>query len=446
RLVSFSPKLYPYLDHGWALTVHQSQGVTVDRTFVLASPGFSRNLAYVALSRHREDVQVFGAFCEFKTHEKLMASLSKMSEKLGALDYVEPEAASALQEPPSGALEAALEKLWRQLDAIQFVTLEAWREVRRSFLERSTSSEIVSEIRTPLPELSEASRARTLLASKVRPSGDLSHTSLESLHLFLSKHLSLPTSLRNFSEPLPKFLQAFLKDRLEELVASESRGLSASATLSEVLDVRVEAHRRGVIEAVLYQHLLQTSPPSKPSNAQKATYLSPQDHPWFYEVIDRASELVALQKTQQENLEPFFRSWLASSSSDLQKLIPHATSFLEHVVTLHFYTGKLPRVEHLRETSTLVLASRLSHSKKEKMLQEEDISPQVEAAVHRYQTRLGVERVLEISQDKSPISSFISEVLPPQESRNFETILAQANNDLQRFQEAARQREQELGR
>ena len=49
---------YAAVDHGYAATIHKSQGVTVDRTHVLATPGMDRHAAYVALSRHRDGVQL----------------------------------------------------------------------------------------------------------------------------------------------------------------------------------------------------------------------------------------------------------------------------------------------------------------------------------------------------------------------------------------------------
>jgi hypothetical protein len=47
-----------YLDHGYALTIHQAQGLTVDRAFVLGSEAIYREAAYVGMSRgrHRNDL------------------------------------------------------------------------------------------------------------------------------------------------------------------------------------------------------------------------------------------------------------------------------------------------------------------------------------------------------------------------------------------------------
>ena len=48
------------LDHGYALTVHQAQGLTVDRVFLLADTGLYREAGYVGLSRarHRSELHL----------------------------------------------------------------------------------------------------------------------------------------------------------------------------------------------------------------------------------------------------------------------------------------------------------------------------------------------------------------------------------------------------
>ncbi|MGF3024127.1 Ti-type conjugative transfer relaxase TraA [Methylobacterium aquaticum] len=56
---------YRNLDHGYAATVHKSQGATLDRVHVLATPGMDRHLAYVAMTRHRDAVVLHGAHADF---------------------------------------------------------------------------------------------------------------------------------------------------------------------------------------------------------------------------------------------------------------------------------------------------------------------------------------------------------------------------------------------
>ena len=47
------------LDHGYALTVAAAQGLTVDKTFLLADDRPSRETIYPAATRHREDIDVY---------------------------------------------------------------------------------------------------------------------------------------------------------------------------------------------------------------------------------------------------------------------------------------------------------------------------------------------------------------------------------------------------
>jgi ATP-dependent exoDNAse (exonuclease V) alpha subunit len=48
RQVCFEFRNYAAIDHGYASTVHKAQGATVDRAFVLVTPGMDRHLSYVA--------------------------------------------------------------------------------------------------------------------------------------------------------------------------------------------------------------------------------------------------------------------------------------------------------------------------------------------------------------------------------------------------------------
>ena len=59
RLVRFDPSNFRNFDHGYAVTIHKSQGATVDQSYVLASRTMDRHLAYVAMTRHRDDMGVF---------------------------------------------------------------------------------------------------------------------------------------------------------------------------------------------------------------------------------------------------------------------------------------------------------------------------------------------------------------------------------------------------
>ena len=87
REVTFAAKDYAAVDHGYAATFHKSQGVTVDRVHVLATPGMDRHSGYVGLSRHREGVQLHYGRDDFADQGKLARVLSRDRGKDMAGDY-----------------------------------------------------------------------------------------------------------------------------------------------------------------------------------------------------------------------------------------------------------------------------------------------------------------------------------------------------------------------
>jgi len=85
--VSFELKDYAEIDHGYAATVHKSQGVTVDRAHVLATQGMDRHATYVGLTRHREAVSLHWSRDEMGSREGLDARLGRERLKDTSLDY-----------------------------------------------------------------------------------------------------------------------------------------------------------------------------------------------------------------------------------------------------------------------------------------------------------------------------------------------------------------------
>jgi Ti-type conjugative transfer relaxase TraA len=65
RQVVVEQRFYANVDHGYATTVHKSQGATVDLVKVLASSTLDRHLTYVAMTRHREKVELYVGLEEF---------------------------------------------------------------------------------------------------------------------------------------------------------------------------------------------------------------------------------------------------------------------------------------------------------------------------------------------------------------------------------------------
>ncbi|WP_457588951.1 Ti-type conjugative transfer relaxase TraA [Ensifer canadensis] len=87
RAVSIPVNSYQSFDHGYATTIHKSQGATVDRAFVMTSSTMDRHLTYVAMTRHRDHVQLFAGREELKDMKALSASMSRSGAKETTLDY-----------------------------------------------------------------------------------------------------------------------------------------------------------------------------------------------------------------------------------------------------------------------------------------------------------------------------------------------------------------------
>ncbi len=87
RIVAFDLKDYSRIDHGYAATIHKAQGMTIDRTHVLATPGMDAHGSYVALSRHRHGMDLHYGRDDFASQDRLTRTLSRDRSKDMASDY-----------------------------------------------------------------------------------------------------------------------------------------------------------------------------------------------------------------------------------------------------------------------------------------------------------------------------------------------------------------------
>jgi len=86
--VAVDSNTYKEISHGYAMTIHKSQGVTVDQSRVLLSAGWDRHLAYVAMSRHKEDLTVYyGRECFDKRSVNEVIDQARIQES--AIDFAE---------------------------------------------------------------------------------------------------------------------------------------------------------------------------------------------------------------------------------------------------------------------------------------------------------------------------------------------------------------------
>ena len=107
KTVSFSTDEYNRFQLGYAATVHKSQGLTVDNTYILGTPHFDRHTSYVALSRHKENVRLYASRKDFKTKERLFGALGKRGDKLSTLGFenMQPEKIKDRKNPKQSLLQ-----------------------------------------------------------------------------------------------------------------------------------------------------------------------------------------------------------------------------------------------------------------------------------------------------------------------------------------------------
>ena len=87
------------LDYGYAVTGHKAQGMGADRVHVLPHRIMNRHALYVALSRHKDSVTVYGR----AGHADCLADLIRMGQAAGHLDLT-PDDVDALAAVPAAAM------------------------------------------------------------------------------------------------------------------------------------------------------------------------------------------------------------------------------------------------------------------------------------------------------------------------------------------------------
>jgi Ti-type conjugative transfer relaxase TraA len=148
RQVAFEVKDYRDLDHGYAATIHKAQGVTVDRVHVLATPGLDRHASYVALSRHRDRMDLHYGRDDFADRGSLVRALSRERGKDMASDY-QPQVERSRQpaQSPSQRLAAAVQRAAIALQDVKIVREGGGVESPAQARELEEAGKALNEIR-----------------------------------------------------------------------------------------------------------------------------------------------------------------------------------------------------------------------------------------------------------------------------------------------------------
>lgn len=82
------PKQYRAFDYGYALTVHKSQGMTVERASVLVdSKYWDRNLSFVAMTRHKQALKLYADRANHSSLEALKRTMSRSTTRDNVIDW-----------------------------------------------------------------------------------------------------------------------------------------------------------------------------------------------------------------------------------------------------------------------------------------------------------------------------------------------------------------------
>ncbi len=136
-------KSYDKIDHGYAMTLHKSQGKTFDNVSVVAEKGMDGKATYVAMTRHRENVEMFYSKDEFKTYKSLANGLSQYRQKDMIADYknIENENKARVFEYQNTLIETAsiLREIntgngdWKDYREVKNHSLELGREINKNY-------------------------------------------------------------------------------------------------------------------------------------------------------------------------------------------------------------------------------------------------------------------------------------------------------------------------
>ena len=87
RVVRAREQIYSALQHGYATTVHKSQGMTAARIHMLASRSWNSNLAYVGLTRHSERADIYYGRKSFAEMGGIATALARSGAKGISTDH-----------------------------------------------------------------------------------------------------------------------------------------------------------------------------------------------------------------------------------------------------------------------------------------------------------------------------------------------------------------------
>ena len=155
QIISFNPQEYHAYQLGYATTYHRSQGKTIDRAYVLHGKRMAKEMFYVGLTRHVDQVYYYVSKEEAFSLSDLKRQTLRTSAKETSLDYTthsEIESQKKSQEKQDHIQQ--LKNSDSTIDKIKGYGISAWdtiraktEEIHQRFQDRSPNEQFFNPVR-----------------------------------------------------------------------------------------------------------------------------------------------------------------------------------------------------------------------------------------------------------------------------------------------------------
>lgn len=169
RRCAFDARKYPHFNHGYAATVHKTQGATMDRTFALADKYFDRHTALTALTRHKDDVELYWSKENFDSFDQLKQTLTRERPKALAVDFSEARAIEPIR-PATPAPAKTKDKAIKEPQTYQIkVTIDLGHTKREYTHKLEVKGIKPAETRKHVDEQARRFAANTAMRHRLKP-------------------------------------------------------------------------------------------------------------------------------------------------------------------------------------------------------------------------------------------------------------------------------------
>lgn len=113
--ISFDPRTYQGLRHGYAGTIYKAQGATIDKTYILHDKATNHSNSYVALTRHSQDVEIFLSKQDTRDQHQFVSQISRSGTKVASVSFATKEDLEKKQEQQRSSLLDKAQGIWTQV-------------------------------------------------------------------------------------------------------------------------------------------------------------------------------------------------------------------------------------------------------------------------------------------------------------------------------------------